>query len=61
MVEIKKKFPFFTYITVHSSAFHVPGQISTSQGKQYSTNTDYMRQKGTVRQINDILLVKFML
>ena len=37
--ELKK--PVFT---VHSSSFHVPGRISTSQGKQYSTNTDYMRQ-----------------
>jgi len=32
--------------TVHSSSFHVPGRISTSQGKQYSTNTDYVRQTG---------------
>ena len=60
MVEIKKKFPFFTYITVHSSSFHVPGQISTSQSKQYSTNTGYMRQNGTVHQMNDLLLVKLM-
>ena len=35
--------------TVHSSLFRVPGRISTSQGKQYST--DYMRQNGAVRQI----------
>ena len=30
---------------VHSSSIRVLGRISTSQGKQYSTNTDYMRQK----------------
>ena len=38
---------------VHFSSFYAPGRISTSQGKQYSTNTDYMRrQNGTVRQMN---------
>ena len=35
--------------TVHFSSFHVPGRILTSQGKHYSTNTEYMRQNGTVR------------
>ena len=44
----------------HSSSFHEPGQISTSQGKQYCTNKDYMRQNGTKHQMNDPLLVKFM-
>ena len=44
-------------VTVLSSSFHF---ISTSQGKQYSTNTDYMRLNGTVRQMNDALLVKLM-
>ena len=53
--ELKK--PVFT---VHSSSFHVPGRISTSQGKQYSTNTDYMRQNETVQQMNDPLLLKCM-
>ena len=42
--ELKK--PVFT---VHSSSFHVPGRISTSQGKQYST-----------KQMNDPLLLKCM-
>ena len=56
----KKRHCLLAYNTVHSSSFHVPGRISTSQGKQYSTNTDYMRQNGTVRQMNDLLLVKFM-
>ena len=39
---------------------NVPGRISSSQGKQYNTNTDHMRQNGTLRQKNDTLLVKFM-
>jgi len=47
-------------VTVHSSSFCVPCLISASQGKQYSKNTDYMRQNGTVRQMTDPLLVKFM-
>ena len=38
-------------------SFHVPG---LAKGKQYSTNTDYMRQNGTERQMNDPRLVKFM-
>ena len=38
----------------------ISGRISTSQGNQYSANADYMRQNGTVRQIHDTLLVKFM-
>ena len=42
--------------TVLSSSFHVQDRISTNEGKQYSTNTDFMRQNGTVRQMNDILL-----
>ena len=46
--------------TVHSNSFYVLGRISTSQDKQYSSNTDYMRQNRTVRQMNDPLLVKFM-
>ena len=33
-----------SYRMLHSSLFHVPGRISISQGKQCSTNTDYMRQ-----------------
>ena len=45
---------------VHSSSFHEPGRISTSQGKQYCTNKDFMRQNWTVHQMNDSLLVKFM-
>ena len=53
--ELKK--PVFT---VHSSSFHVPSRISTSQGKQYSTNTDYMRQNGTVHLMTDPFLVKLM-
>ena len=53
-------FSLKTHATVHSSLFHVPGRISTSPGKYYSTNTVNMRQNGTVRQINDSLLVKFM-
>ena len=44
---------------VHSSSFHVPGRISASQGKQYSTNTNY-EANGTVRQMYDPLQVKFM-
>ena len=47
-------------ITVHSSSFHEPGRISTRQGKQYSTNTDYMRQNETLQQMNDPLLLKCM-
>ena len=39
---------------------HVPGRIPKIQGKQYSTNTEYMRQNGTVRQMNYPLLEKFM-
>ena len=39
---------------------HVPGRIPNSQGKQYSTITEYMRQNGTVRQMNYPLLAKFM-
>ena len=34
-------------------------KFSTSQSKLYSKNTDIMRQNGTVRQMNDPLLVKF--
>ena len=33
------------HCTVQSSLFHVPGRISTSQGKQYSTDTDYYEAK----------------
>ena len=51
---------FWQCHTVHSSSFDVLDRISTSQGKQYSTNTDYMMQNGTVRQMNDPLLVTFM-
>ena len=40
--------------TVHSSTFHVPGRISTGQGKQYSSITDHAH--GTVRQMNDTIL-----
>ena len=50
----------WSLITAHSGSFYVQGRISTSQGKQYSTITDYMRQNGTVRQMNDLLLVNFM-
>ena len=50
----------YTIPHVHSSSFHVPGRISISQSKLYSTNTDYKRQNGTVRQMNDPLLLKFM-
>ena len=47
------KFRFcLTAFTVHSSSFHVPAWISTSQGKQYSTNTDCIRQNGKVHQMN---------
>ena len=44
---------------VHSSSYNVQGRISTCKGKR-STITDYMRQNGTVRQMNNLLLVKFM-
>ena len=48
-------------ITVHCSSFHVHARrISANLGKQNSTNTDYMRQNGTARQMNDPFLVKFM-
>ena len=40
-------------LTVHSSSFHVPGRIATSQSKLYCTNTDYIRQNRTVHQRND--------
>ena len=56
IVILKKK-----SLTKFLSLFHVPGRISTSQGKQYSTNTKYIKQNGTERQIKDPLLVKFML
>ena len=46
---------FATFITLHSRSFHVLGRISTRQGKQYSTNTDYMRQNRSVLQMNDPL------
>ena len=60
--------------TLHSSSFHVPGRIhctfhgsfhvqgriSACKGRQYSTNTDYVRQNGTVRQMNHPLLMKCM-
>ena len=36
---------------VHSSSFSVPGRISTSQGKQYSTNTDYMSSTVQIQTI----------
>ena len=40
--------------SVHSSLFNVLGRISTSQGKQYSTYTDYnMRQNRTIRLMNE--------
>ena len=39
-------------LTVHSSSFHVPGRISTGQAVQYK-----YRQYGTVRQMNDPLLM----
>ena len=45
---------------VHFGSFHVPGRISTSQGKQYCTNKGYMRQNETVHEMNDPLLVQFM-
>ena len=48
---------FQGHLTVHSSSFPVLGRISTIQDKQYSTNTDKLRQNGTVRQMNDSLLV----
>ena len=48
---------FQGHLTVHSSSFPVLGRISTIQDKQYSTNTDKLRQNGTVRQMNDPLLV----
>ena len=59
-VILQEKFYLCNPITVHSSSFHVPGQISTSQDKPYSTNTGFMRQNGIVRQMNDPILVKFM-
>jgi len=45
---------------VHSSSFHVLGRILTSQGKQYYTNKDNIRQNETVHEMNDPLLVQFM-
>ena len=45
-----KMYVFWDFRNVHFSSFQVPGRISTSQGKQYCTNADYMRQNGTVRQ-----------
>ena len=36
-----------TECMVHSSLFHVPGRA------KYCTNEDYMRQNGTVHQMND--------
>ena len=53
-------FVYIEHITVHvhSSSLNVPGRISTRQGKQYSTNTDYMSQNGIVRQMNNLLIVK---
>ena len=63
----------FLFIMVHSSLmectwpnFNHPVASSTVQiiltigGNQYSTNTDYRRLNGTVRQMNDPLLVKYM-
>ena len=43
-------------ITVHSSSFHVPGGISTI-ARESSTvqNTGYIRQNGTVLQMNYLL------
>ena len=53
------------YSTVHYtlqfiSCTDVPGRISTSQRKLNSKNTDYMRQNGTMRQMNYRLIIKFM-
>ena len=47
--------------TVHSSLFYVPGRISISQSKLYGTNkTLYETKRGSLRQITDPILVKFM-
>ena len=35
-------------------------EFHLAQGKQYSTNTDFMRLNGMVHQMNYPLLVKFM-
>ena len=46
----------YCYHGTFHGLFNVLGRILTNQVKQYSTNTDYMRQNETVRQINDPLL-----
>ena len=46
------------YIPVHYT-YHVPGRISTTQRKLYSSNTYCRRQNWIVRQMNYPLLVRF--
>ena len=58
-LKILQKKQTLTSYSVRYNSFHVLGRISTRIGKQYSTNTDYIRENGTVRQMNDPLLVKF--
>jgi len=39
-------------LSVNSGLFYVPDWQSNSKSKQYSTNTDFIRQNGKVHQIN---------
>ena len=45
---------WFGYILVN---FMYRAEFQLAMGKQYSTNTDNMRQNGTVRRINDPHLI----
>ena len=47
-------------ITLNSGLFQVPDWILSSWSKLYSTNTAYIRQRGTVREMKDHLPVKNM-
>ena len=57
---ISRRFKGYYVVTVHSTSFHVPGRITTRLDKQYSTNIEYVWENGTVRQMNDLLLLEFM-
>ena len=44
---------------VRTSTLYTPDRLLTSQSKLYSTIKDYVWQTGTVRQVNDPLLLGF--
>ena len=53
---IQNNQPCFTTLpdTVNSGSFQVPGQLSRSQSKLYSSRTDYIRRYRTVHQMNHL-------